>query len=279
MPSSVTFAADETSKQFVFAATDDSVDDDGESVRLSFGVLPAGVTAVSPVSATVAIVDDDDRQRRGPGDGGGILVTITQVEDGATFIEGTWARYRLQFAAVGGGALEGDGVDVELSFFWHNESPVVSPHGQATKAVLSLWRVDSWDSRVKILDNDVGNPDGTVTIRITGCERNGCIIGTPSEITLAIVDDDGGPEAAIPGPSHLPRLVCASSGDGYDDTGIAVSWKAPEFVGGAPVEFYELRYRQSARFVQNRLVLDEWEYWPDRGRRHLHNPHGAHGRH
>ena len=59
MPSSVTFAADETSKQFVFAATDDSVDDDGESVRLSFGVLPAGVTAVSPVSATVAIVDDD----------------------------------------------------------------------------------------------------------------------------------------------------------------------------------------------------------------------------
>ena len=59
VPSSVTFAADETSKQFVFAATDDSVDDDGESVRLSFGVLPAGVTAVSPVSATVAIVDDD----------------------------------------------------------------------------------------------------------------------------------------------------------------------------------------------------------------------------
>ena len=48
VPSSVTFAADETSKQITFAATGDSVDDDDESVRLSFGVLPAGVTAASP---------------------------------------------------------------------------------------------------------------------------------------------------------------------------------------------------------------------------------------
>ena len=48
VPSSVTFAADETSKQITFAATGDSVDDDNESVRLSFGVLPAGVTAASP---------------------------------------------------------------------------------------------------------------------------------------------------------------------------------------------------------------------------------------
>ncbi|WP_419920142.1 Calx-beta domain-containing protein [Candidatus Poriferisodalis sp.] len=59
VPSDVTFAADETSQQFVFTATGDSVDDDNESVRLSFGVLPAGVTAAAPVSATVAIVDDD----------------------------------------------------------------------------------------------------------------------------------------------------------------------------------------------------------------------------
>ncbi|WP_419923455.1 Calx-beta domain-containing protein [Candidatus Poriferisodalis sp.] len=59
VPSDVTFAADETSQQFVFTATGDSVDDDNESVRLSFGTLPAGVTAAAPVSATVAIVDDD----------------------------------------------------------------------------------------------------------------------------------------------------------------------------------------------------------------------------
>ena len=59
VPSSVTFAADETSRQFAFAATADSVDDDDESVRLSFGALPPGVTAASPQQAVVAIVDDD----------------------------------------------------------------------------------------------------------------------------------------------------------------------------------------------------------------------------
>ena len=56
--------------------------------------------------------------------------------------------------------------------------------------------------------------------------------------------------------------MCARSGDGYDDTGIAVSWKAPNFVGGAPVESYELRYRQSSRFVGGTLVEHQWESWP-----------------
>ena len=42
--------------------------------------------------------------------------------------------------------------------------------------------------------------------------------------------------------------------DGYDATGIAVSWKAPNFVGGAPVESYELRYRQASRFVGGSLI-------------------------
>ncbi len=77
-------------------------------------------------------------------------------------------------------------------------------------------------------------------------------------------DDDGGPEAAIPGPPGVPGLVCAPSDDGYDNTGIAVSWEAPTFVGGAPVESYELRYRQSSQFLQGRLVLHPWEYWPGR---------------
>ena len=35
------------------------MDDDGESVLLSFGTLPAGVSAGSPATATVNITDDD----------------------------------------------------------------------------------------------------------------------------------------------------------------------------------------------------------------------------
>ena len=42
-----------------FAAVDDRVDDDGESVVLGFGTLPSGVSAGSPSTATVTIVDND----------------------------------------------------------------------------------------------------------------------------------------------------------------------------------------------------------------------------
>ena len=39
---SVTFNSGDTEKSITFAATDDSVDDDDESVLLGFGTLPAG---------------------------------------------------------------------------------------------------------------------------------------------------------------------------------------------------------------------------------------------
>ena len=56
VPGSVTFAAGETEKSFTVRATDDSADDDGESVQLGFGRLPSGVALGSPSTATVALV-------------------------------------------------------------------------------------------------------------------------------------------------------------------------------------------------------------------------------
>ena len=44
VPASVSFGAGETSKSFTFTAASDSVDDDGESVLVGFGNLPAGVS-------------------------------------------------------------------------------------------------------------------------------------------------------------------------------------------------------------------------------------------
>ena len=44
-----------------FRATEDTVDDDGESVKLAFGTLPEGVSRRGPpAAATVSITDDDD---------------------------------------------------------------------------------------------------------------------------------------------------------------------------------------------------------------------------
>ena len=50
----MTFASGDTEQSFTFSATDDSVDDDDESVLLGFGTpLPAGVTAGTNNEATV----------------------------------------------------------------------------------------------------------------------------------------------------------------------------------------------------------------------------------
>ena len=60
VPSGVTFQSGETSKSFDFSATQDTEDDDGESVRLGFGSMPdARVSAGTPDETTVNITDDD----------------------------------------------------------------------------------------------------------------------------------------------------------------------------------------------------------------------------
>ena len=59
VPASLTFNSGETFKTFRFLATQDTVDDDDESVKLGFGTLPARVSSGRPNEATVNIADDD----------------------------------------------------------------------------------------------------------------------------------------------------------------------------------------------------------------------------
>ena len=59
VPASVTFNAGDTEVDITFTASSDSVDDDGESVKLTFGNLPVGVSAGSTDEAVVTITDDD----------------------------------------------------------------------------------------------------------------------------------------------------------------------------------------------------------------------------
>ena len=57
VPDRVTFNSGETEKTFYFTAIQDTVQDDGESVRLTFGALPDGVATGSTDEATVSITD------------------------------------------------------------------------------------------------------------------------------------------------------------------------------------------------------------------------------
>ena len=78
VPPSVTFNAGETSKTLAFTATQDTVDDDDESVKLELGTMPdAYVTAGTQTESTVAITDDDDP-----------IVTVTYDQNRYTVDEG-----------------------------------------------------------------------------------------------------------------------------------------------------------------------------------------------
>ena len=59
VPENVTFNSGDTEATFTIAANDDSEDDDGESVRLAFEALPAGVFAGPSNESVVSITDDD----------------------------------------------------------------------------------------------------------------------------------------------------------------------------------------------------------------------------
>ena len=60
VPMDVTFTSGETSKLITFSSTQDSIDNDGESVKLSFRSLPAGVVEGTTKETVVSITDDDD---------------------------------------------------------------------------------------------------------------------------------------------------------------------------------------------------------------------------
>ena len=60
-PASVTFHPGETSKTLSFRVTQDTVDDDDESVKLALGTMPdTWITAGARTESTVGITDDDD---------------------------------------------------------------------------------------------------------------------------------------------------------------------------------------------------------------------------
>ena len=95
VPATVTFATGETSQPITFAATQDTEDDDGESVKLAFGALPTGVSVGTPSQTTVSITDNDDPEvtvsfgasTYTAAEGGTATVTVTLSADPERTVE------------------------------------------------------------------------------------------------------------------------------------------------------------------------------------------------
>ena len=88
VPSDVTFNTGQTSKTFTFSATQDEVDDDDESVKLTFGTLPPRVSEGAQDETTVSIDDDDNPH-----------VTVQFTQDEYTVVEGSNVGVRVRLSA------------------------------------------------------------------------------------------------------------------------------------------------------------------------------------
>ena len=87
IPAEVRFTAGGAlQRTFPLTAVDDDVDDDGETVLLEFGTLPARVTAGTTAGATVTLTDDDQR---------GVMVSETEL----TIPEGKSGSYTVALSS------------------------------------------------------------------------------------------------------------------------------------------------------------------------------------
>ena len=179
LPTSVTFNAGDTSKSFTFTATHDTVDDDDESVKLTFGTMPDGrVSEGATDVTTVTITDDDhpevtvefgqDEQRVGEGETINVTVKLSADPEREVMIPVT--------STVQGMASAAD-YSVPTSVTFNN--------GEIEKTIVFM----AVDDMVDDDDESVKLGFGTsLPVRVTA--------GTRTETTININDDDD-PEVTV----------------------------------------------------------------------------------
>ena len=171
VPDSVEFTSEETEQTFDFMATQDDVDDDGESVKIGFGSLPGGVSAGSTDETTMFITDDDvlsvtasfEQATYTVAEGGSVTVKVTLDADPERTVTIPITK------ANQGGASNDDytGVPTDVTF----DSGV-------TKAEITFFAA-----------SDSENDDGESVKLGFGSMPPGVSEGTTKETTVSITDD------------------------------------------------------------------------------------------
>ena len=211
-PSSVRFNSGETSKTVVFTATSDSVDEDGESVDLTFGDLPSGVSRGSITQITVTITDNNTV---------GVTIdptTLTVVEgdaDGASYTVTLDTQPSGDVIIVVSGH---DSTDLRLS-------------GSALNADDELtFTVDNWDTAqtvtVKAEEDNDATDDADVTLKHDVSSADDAVYDglADQDVTVSITENDAAgvtisramltvTEGDVVGESYTVRLNTQPSGD------------------------------------------------------------------
>ena len=213
VPSSVTFAGDETSKSFTVTTVDDSDDEPDRLLTFSFGTLPAGYVPGTHSQLVLTLVDDD--------------VPIVSAT----------------FGAATGSVQEGTSVPVTVSLSQAPEREVALTIRATRGANLAAGEVDGVPSDVTFAADETSKSfevtfaddmliEGNETLTLTfGTFADSRVTqGANPQLVLTVEDDDGPPAAPD---------VAVQTGDGY----AALSWGAVS--NDSPVLRYEVRWRES----------------------------------
>ena len=198
VPTEVVFNAGETTKDVTVTAVDDSVDDDGESVELTFGMLPNGVSEGTTARTVVQITDND---------GQGIVLSPTSL----TVTEGDSATYTVALASQPTG-------DVTVTITGHSGTDV-----GLDRMTLSFTTSD-WNTEQSVLasagqDNDSDNDSVTLTHTASAADY----AGVEAALAVTVTDDDekatGRP--VISGPPEVGEMLAADTSGIMDADGLS----------------------------------------------------------
>ena len=200
-PTEVVFNAGETSKDVTVTAVDDSVDDDSESVELTFGRLPDGVSEGATTQAAVRITDNDGRGI----DLSSTSLSVTEGGSATTYEVALGTQPTATVTVTISGHL-GTGVSLDKAVLFFTPSD---------------WNIPQTIRVSAGQDLDANNDSTTLTHTATG----GDYTGVTAAVAVTVVDDDRRP----PPPPPPPPITGGGGGGGG---GGAPQNRAPEFMEG-----------------------------------------------
>ena len=169
---SLTFNSGDTEKSFTFEAADDAEDDDGETVKLTFVDLPAGVSVGTPAETTVSITDDDVPS-----------VEVSFEQNSYTVAEGSGVTVKVKLNAE-------PERPVDITLVPANQGGAGNADYSLSATSLTFSPADTSKSFTFTATDDSDNDDGE-TVKLTFVNLPaGVSVGTPAETTVSITDDD-----------------------------------------------------------------------------------------
>ena len=180
VPANVMFSAGETSKAFTFTATQDTVDDDGESVLLAFGTLPATVQTGTTTESTVNITDDDDAAA------GKVALALTP----ATINESGTGNASTVTASIPSASSAATTVTVSV-----NPADTTTLTGNTTLTIPAGDTNSTGVVTITAVNDDAYT--GNRTVAVSGTAVNSAGVTDPDDVTLTIREDDEPPEVSF----------------------------------------------------------------------------------